>query len=90
MRSEHARRPSSEPFRPASTLGTGENRLSRHERWATTPRTKSSLAQQLFVLLPTLAVSALLGQIGLPLLPRMAASLGFGAVLIAGLAYRRR
>jgi hypothetical protein len=42
------------------------------------------------VLLPTLAVSVLLGYAGLPPVPRLAASLGFGAVLIAGLAYFRR
>ena len=54
------------------------------------PRPNRALARQLMVLLPTLAVSALLGYAGLPPVPRLAASLGFGAVLIAGLAYLRR
>jgi hypothetical protein len=54
------------------------------------PRANRGLAQQLIVLLPTLAVSTLLGYFGLPLVPRILASLGFGAVLIAGLAYFRR
>jgi hypothetical protein len=55
-----------------------------------TPRPNRALARQLMVLLPTLAVSVLLGYAGLPPVPRLAASLGFGAVLIAGLAYFRR
>jgi hypothetical protein len=55
-----------------------------------TPRPKATLVQQLIVLLPTLAVSALLGHVGLPLAPRIAASLGFGAVIMACLAYLRR
>jgi len=41
------------------------------------------------VLLPTLVVSALLGHLGMPLLPRVLASLGLGGMLIAGLAYFR-
>jgi hypothetical protein len=55
-----------------------------------TLRENSPLARQLIVLLPTLAVSALLGYVGLAPVPRLAASLGFGAVLIAFLAYLRR
>jgi len=55
-----------------------------------TPRPNRALARQLIVLLPTLAVSALLGYAGFSPVPRIAASLGFGAVLIAGLAYFRR
>jgi hypothetical protein len=55
-----------------------------------TPRPNRALLRQLTVLLPTLAVSALLGYAGFAPVPRIAASLGFGAVLIAGLAYFRR
>jgi hypothetical protein len=55
-----------------------------------TPRANTALARQLVVLLPTLGVSALLGYVGLPLVPRVVASLGFGAVVIAGMAYLRR
>jgi hypothetical protein len=55
-----------------------------------TPRPNRALGQQLIVLLPTLVVSFVLGQFGLPPVPRIAASLGFGAVLIAGLALIRR
>jgi hypothetical protein len=57
---------------------------------AMTPRPNHALGRQLMVLLPTLVVSFLLGRLGLPLVPRIAASLGFGAVLIAGLALLRR
>ena len=57
---------------------------------AMTPRPNRAFGQQLIVLLPTLLVSFLLGQLGLPLGVRVAASLGFGAVLIAGLALLRR
>ena len=59
-------------------------------RNAPRPRSNRALGQQLIVLLPTLAVSALLGHWGLALGPRILASLGFGAVLIAGVAYFRR
>lgn len=54
------------------------------------PKNSNTLSLQLAVLLPTLAVSALLTHFGMALIPRMAASLGFGAALIAVLAYLRR
>ncbi|HWZ88771.1 MAG TPA: hypothetical protein VNW92_07970 [Polyangiaceae bacterium] len=53
------------------------------------PRPKVPLSEQMMVLLPTLVVSALLGHLGMPLLPRVLASLGLGGMLIAGLAYFR-
>ena len=46
--------------------------------------------QQLMVLLPTLLVSAVLGEQGMPAIPRLFASLGFGLVLIAGVALWRK
>jgi len=54
------------------------------------PRPNTALSQQLAVLLPTLGMSWLLGYAGVQPAPRLAASLGFGAVLIAVLAYTRR
>jgi len=55
-----------------------------------TPRSGVGLGQKLLVAVPTVLVSALLGRLGMPALPRLIAALGFGAVLIAGLAYYRR
>lgn len=51
---------------------------------------KNPLGLQLIVLIPTVAVSALLGHAGVAPLPRLAASLGFGMILITGVAYFRR
>jgi hypothetical protein len=53
-------------------------------------RPNRPLGHQLVVLLPTLVVSFVLGQLRFPLVLRVTATLGFGAVLIAGLALVRR
>jgi hypothetical protein len=52
-------------------------------------RPRVPIGEQMMVLVPTVAVSALLAYLGMPLLPRVLASLGLGAVLIAGIAYFR-
>lgn len=45
---------------------------------------------QLIVLLPTLALSAVLGHTGVALVPRLVFSLGFGMMLIAAVAAWQR
>lgn len=48
------------------------------------------LATQLIVLLPTLGVTALLGQVGMAPVPRMLAGVGVGMVLIMFVAWWQR
>jgi hypothetical protein len=50
----------------------------------------NSLATQLLVLVPTLALSAFLGQRGVPLGTRIGLVLGFGMILIAAVAAWQR
>jgi hypothetical protein len=51
---------------------------------------RQRLLRQLLVLLPTVALSAWLGRQGLPPLPRLIGSLGFGMFLIMVVAYAHR
>jgi hypothetical protein len=53
-------------------------------------KNSTPLAGQLFVLVPTLALSAYLGHLGIALGPRIFLSLGFGMVLITIYAVWRR
>lgn len=50
----------------------------------------STLVTQLLVLLPTLALSAFLGHRGIPLGTRIPMVLGFGMILIVGVATWQR
>jgi hypothetical protein len=48
------------------------------------------LLGQMIVVIPTIAISAWLGRLGVSALPRLMGSLGFGMFLIMVVAYARR
>jgi uncharacterized membrane protein YfcA len=51
---------------------------------------KNRRVAQLLVLVPTVAMSAFLGSLGVGALPRLVGSLGFGMMLIAAVAMWQR